>query len=58
MDSKDTRTNEQKASLHDLLLRLKDDFPNASVHGHNEFSSKSCTCFDAHSEYALISNLK
>ena len=55
---KDTRTKKQKDSLQDLLLQIKCDFPNASVHGHNEFSSKSCPCFDAHSEYAWISNLK
>ena len=55
--TKDTRTDAQKESLCDLLLRLKDDYPGAIVQGHNEFSSKSCPCFNAYSEYAYISNL-
>lgn len=55
--AKDTRTKKQKDSLIDLLLRLKEDYPGAVIHGHNEFSSKSCPCFDAYSEYNYISNL-
>lgn len=55
--AKDTRTQEQKDSLHDLLLRLKDDYPKAVVHGHNEFSSKACPCFNAYEEYKEISEL-
>lgn len=46
----DTRTLEQKESLHDLVSYLKVKFPNVSVHGHNEFSSKPCPCFNVSSE--------
>ena len=54
---KDTRTEAQKESLHDLLLQLKKDYPQAVVHGHNEFSSKACPCFNAYEEYKEISEL-
>lgn len=47
----DTRTDEQKASLLSLLQSLKEQFPNASIHGHNEFSNKACPCFDVSEEY-------
>lgn len=49
--SKDTRTPEQKKSLLELLKRLKKDYPNATIHGHREFASKACPCFDAKNEY-------
>lgn len=48
---KDTRTPEQKASLVKLITELRQQFPNASVHGHKEFANKACPCFDAHKEY-------
>ena len=48
---KDTRTEEQKKALLTLLKRLKDDYPKATIHGHREFAAKSCTCFDAKTEY-------
>ena len=48
---KDTRTPEQKEALLSLLRRLKARFPNATIYGHRDFSSKPCPCFDAHSEY-------
>lgn len=48
----DTRTPEQKQALTDLLRVLKRLFPNATIHGHNEFSKKPCPCFDARTEYA------
>ena len=47
--SKDTRTPEQKKSLLELLKRLKKDYPNATIHGHNEFANKDCPCFDVSS---------
>ena len=52
----DTRTDEQKDSLFNLLMDLKFEFPNAVVYGHNDFSSKACPCFDAQQEYEWISN--
>lgn len=48
---KDTRTTYQKAALLQLLHRLKDKYPNATIHGHNEFANKDCPCFDVKSEY-------
>lgn len=48
---KDTRTDAQKASLVKLITKLRQQFPNASVHGHREFANKACPCFDAHKEY-------
>lgn len=49
--AKDTRTPEQKASLVKLLTILKEEFPNATIHGHNEFSNKACPCFNVREEY-------
>lgn len=51
---KDTRTKAQKDALCDLLRRLVIDYPNATIHGHNEFAQKACPCFDASKEYATI----
>jgi len=52
--AKDTRTSEQKESLLDLIKTLKKLHPSAVVHGHNEFSSKACPCYDANAEYANV----
>jgi len=51
---KDTRTNKQKESLLDLLKTLKRLHPDATIHGHNEFSAKACPCFDVNKEYCNI----
>lgn len=51
---KDTRTDAQKKALVDLLKELKKLYPNATIHGHREFSAKACPCFDAKQEYANI----
>ena len=48
---KDTRTDAQKESLVKLITELRQQFPNASVHGHREFANKACPCFDARKEY-------
>ena len=50
----DTRTQAQRDTLLDLLIRLKQQFPNALIFGHNEFNkSKPCPCFDAE-EYRMV----
>ena len=41
---------DQKAALLDLIGQLKDEFPHATIHGHNEFSAKACPCFDVKKE--------
>lgn len=50
MKPKDTRTPEQREALHALLLELKTVYPLATIHGHNEFSSKACPSFDVQTE--------
>jgi N-acetylmuramoyl-L-alanine amidase len=42
---KDTRTHEQKHALKMLIETLIDKYPNATIHGHYEFSSKACPSF-------------
>ena len=51
---KDTRTTEQKQSLVKLLKELKTKYPQASIHGHRDFSSKACPSFDATKEYSSL----
>lgn len=48
---KDTRTQEQKATLASLLLDLRKLYPAAKIHGHRDFSNKACPSFDATKEY-------
>lgn len=52
--AKDTRTDEQKASLLKILKELKTKYPNAKIQGHRDFPgvNKACPSFDAKSEYA------
>lgn len=54
---KDTRTKEQKEALWKILISLIIKYPDATIHGHNEFSSKACPCFNVKEEYKDI-NLK
>ncbi len=48
---KDTRTEAQKDSFDRLLYFLKLLAPQATIHGHNEFSAKACPSFDVSKEY-------
>lgn len=54
MKPKDTRTPDQIASMKDLICTLKNKYPKATVHGHNEFSSKACPSFDVKKEYSNL----
>ena len=53
MDGKpsDTRTEEQKRAMDIFIAMLKNDYKGATVHGHNEFSSKACPSFNVKKEY-------
>lgn len=54
LEPKDTRTEKQKESLLKLLNELKGKYPNSTVYGHNDFSSKACPCFNAKKEYEKL----
>lgn len=41
-----TMNEEQTKSMIDLLHYLKQLYPNATIHGHNEFANKACPCFN------------
>ena len=43
---KDTRTVAQYDALTKLLKELKEQYPNATIHGHYEFAAKACPSFD------------
>lgn len=51
MKPKDTRTHAQRKSIISLVAELKRIFPEATVHGHNEFAPKACPCFDVSEEF-------
>jgi len=46
MRAKDTRTAAQKIALLNLVKELKQQFPKATIHGHNEFAAKACPSFN------------
>jgi len=52
---KDTRNKEQLESIICLLWELKEEYPNAIIKGHRDFSTKACPSFDATVEYNYIS---
>ena len=53
-DPKDTRTEEQKAEMINLLSELLDKYPDSVIYGHRDFADKACPSFDAKAEYADI----
>lgn len=46
----DTRTEAQKTALRSLVAELRSKYPGSTVHGHREFASKACPCFDVRNE--------
>ena len=55
---KDTRTRDQKAAMRSLIEQLKEEYPLATIHGHNEFANKACPCFDVKKEVGEGVNTK
>lgn len=47
----DTMTDIQECAFFELVDKLRDVFGPISIHGHNEFSSKACPCFDVVSKW-------
>jgi len=54
LKAKDTRTEAQISSLNYFLCDLMEKYKGATLHGHNEFSSKDCPSFDVQTEYKDI----
>lgn len=52
--SQNNFTEAQFASLRKLAADLKLQYPNASMHGHNEFAAKDCPCFDVQKFFAGV----
>lgn len=48
---KDTRTEEQKESMMNLINELKGRYKGVKVYGHRDFANRNCPCFDAGKEY-------
>ena len=44
--AKDTRTEQQRQAMKQLIADLQQRYPNTTVHGHREFANKDCPCFD------------
>ena len=55
--AKDTRTDEQREALVDMLEYLKTTYPKVTIYGHRDFSEKACPSFDAKKEYENVSNM-
>jgi N-acetylmuramoyl-L-alanine amidase len=49
--AKDTRTDQQKEALHNLVSDLLKKYQGSTVHGHNEFANKACPCFNVKKEF-------
>lgn len=52
--AKDTRTEEQKKALKELLRKLRSMYPGAQIHGHRDYANKACPSFDATTEYRWL----
>jgi len=56
MKPKDTRNRLQTRALDLLIYDLLEQYEFATLHGHNEFSSKACPSFDVQKEFEYIIN--
>ena len=48
---KDTLRGVQLGSMEQLLMDLLTRYPDATLHGHNEFASKACPSFDVQDKF-------
>ena len=51
---KDTRNEAQRAAMDKLIDSLREEYPDATIHGHNEFAAKACPSFDVQKEYGHL----
>lgn len=52
--AKDTRTPQQIDAMERLISDLFAEYPEATLHGHNEFAAKACPSFDVQEEYGYL----
>ena len=52
--AKDTRNEVQRKAMDELIQSLMEEYPKATIHGHNEFSAKACPSFDVQKEYGHL----
>lgn len=50
----DTRTEAQKLSIIRLVQELMNKYPDATIHGHNEFANKACPSYNVKNELDLF----
>lgn len=55
---KDTRTEAQLAAMDALIKSLLEEYPEATIHGHNEFAAKACPSFDVQKDYGHLNKPK
>ena len=53
-NAKDTRNEAQRAAMDKLIDSLREEYPEATIHGHNEFAAKACPSFDVQKEYGHL----
>jgi len=53
-NAKDTRTELQTTTMVNLLDHLTSEYPEATIHGHNEFAAKACPSFDVQKEFGWM----